>query len=339
MRRLILLPLLCLALVPPALAANRVAKPWALSAIRFVTSQGLMGGGDETTFRPDAPLTAGTLAQLEADLTQQEPVPPAAPDATVTMAGLDAGLVQALGLDDAASELAAGARAAGLKPPVRFGTEAVARLLGLRTNHPAAQDDLELLPNDAATRAEAAYSAAQILHFAGSEGEGLAEQALGFQLPDLTPWQQKILRTAVSLIGYPYVWGGTSEGPEAPFGVQARGGFDCSGFVWRVYKLQAYPGAPQLAGVLRGRTTMAMSGEVPKAQRIAFADLQPADVLFFGAKGPLSKTAQIDHTGIYLGNGWFIHSSAYGVALAPLDGWWADAFAWGRRPLSEAKLG
>ena len=339
MRRVILLPLLCLALVTPAFAADPAAKPWALDAIRFVTSQGLMGGGDETTFHPDAPLTAGTLARLEADLTHQEPVAPAQPGATVTMAGLDAGLVQALGLGGAASEFAAAARTAGLEPPSRFGTEVAARLLGLRTNHPAAQDGLELLPNDPATRAEAAYSAAQILHFDGSESEGVAEAALGFQLPVLTPWQQKILRTAVSLIGYPYVWGGTSEGPEAPFGVQARGGFDCSGFVWRVYKLQAYAGAPQLAGVLRGRTTMAMSGEVPKAQRIALADLQPADVLFFGANGPLSKPAQIDHTGIYVGSGWFIHSSESGVALTQLDGWYADRFAWGRRPISEAKLG
>ena len=49
--------------------------------------------------------------------------------------------------------------------PSRFGTEVVARLLGLRLNHPAAQDFLELRPQDPATRAEAAYSAAQILGF------------------------------------------------------------------------------------------------------------------------------------------------------------------------------
>ena len=27
-----------------------------------------------------------------------------------------------------------------------------------------------------------------------------------------------------------------------------------------------------------------------------------------------------------------IHSSRFGVALAPLDGWFAERFAWGRRP-------
>ena len=63
---------------------------------------------------------------------------------------------------------------------------------------------------------------------------------------------------------------------------------------------------------------MQMSGEVPKSDRIPFDELEPADVLFFGARGPKSKPAQVNHTGIYLGNGWFIHSSGYGVALAEL---------------------
>jgi cell wall-associated NlpC family hydrolase len=42
--------------------------------------------------------------------------------------------------------------------------------------------------------------------------------------------------------------------------------------------------------------------------------------------------------GIYVGNGWFVHSSGYGVALARLDGWYVHEFAWGRRPLAEAGL-
>jgi cell wall-associated NlpC family hydrolase len=42
--------------------------------------------------------------------------------------------------------------------------------------------------------------------------------------------------------------------------------------------------------------------------------------------------------GIYLGNGWFIHSSDYGVAVAQLTGWYRTKFAWARRPLAEAGL-
>ena len=83
---------------------------------------------------------------------------------------------------------------------------------------------------------------------------------------------------------------------------------------------------------------MAMSGEVPKADRVGLDDLEPADVLFFGSRGPKSKPVQVNHTGIYLGNGWFIHSSDYGVALATLTGWYRQEFAWARRPLAEAGL-
>src|SRR5262249_7595561 len=219
------------------------------------------------------------------------------------------------------------------------GSEVVARLLGLRLNHPASQDSLELLPNNAATRAEAAYSAAQILDFQGYEIPSVQLLADTFALPsDYTDWQKLILTTAFARVGMPYIWGGTSDGPETEFGVSSRGGYDCSGFVWRVYKLQSYPNEGDLASVLKGRTTFQMSGEVPKSERIAFANLQPGDVIFFGDKGPKSQPSQVGHTGIYVGNGWFVHSSEYGVALAQLTGWYANEFAGARRPLAEAGL-
>jgi cell wall-associated NlpC family hydrolase len=320
----------------PAWAAGS-ASSWAQPQIRVVVAHGLMAKSVKT-FRPNDPLTRGDLAALTAALSEQTPVTPADPSASTTMTGLDAGLVRALGLSDAAYRFYLGFRAAGLKPPTRFGNEVVARLLGLRYNHPAGQDDLELLPSDPATRAEAAYSAARVLGFSGWEVDSVRQESLDFSLPELTPWQKRILQTAVKFIGYPYVWGGESETTQSPFGAQAQGGFDCSGFVWRVYKLQSYPGAAALAGTLRGRTTYQMSGEVPRGKRIAFAKLQPADVLFFGQNGPRSKPAQVDHMGIYLGNGWFIHSSDEGVYLSTLTGWYRTRFAWGRRPLAEAGL-
>jgi cell wall-associated NlpC family hydrolase len=160
-----------------------------------------------------------------------------------------------------------------------------------------------------------------------------------FTLPELTTWQRQILTTAVRYVGYPYVWGGTSPGPESLFGVRSAGGFDCSGFVWRVYKLTPYTGAPRLSGVLRGRTTYQMSGEVPHTALVPAAKLQPADVMFFGAHGRQSKPSEVDHTALYLGNGWFIQSSGEGVTLLPFDGWYSRSYAWGRRPLREAGLG
>jgi cell wall-associated NlpC family hydrolase len=366
MSRRILILLALLALVPAAASAAppKPAQSWAAPEIKTVVAAGLMGAKDPASFRPDDPLTQGTLDGLIAGLAEAtapppvdpaDPYDPAVPEpapvvepvrktastnaaAPVTMAQLDAQLVKALGLGDVATQFARSARAAGLKVPSRFGTEATARLLGLRTNHPAAQDSLELLPDATATRAEAAFSAAQILGFRGWETQSVRDAAATFSLPELSAWQRSLLSTAARFIGYPYIWGGESETTQSSFGAQAQGGFDCSGFVWRVYKLQQYPAEGTLADTLRGRTTYQMSGEVPKAKRIGIDDLQPADVLFWGAKGPASKPAQVDHMGLYLGNGWFIHSSGYGVAIAQLDGWYAQRFAWARRPLAEAAL-
>jgi cell wall-associated NlpC family hydrolase len=260
------------------------------------------------------------------------------PTRPVSVKQLDAALVGYLGLGGAAREIQGTLQRAGLQPPPNSGTEAVARMLYLRLNHPAAQDDLELLPNQAATRAEAAYSFAQLLRLSASSLASVQQAADAFSLPAFTAWQQKILTTAVHYVGYPYVWGGTSPSAETLFGVHSVGGFDCSGFVWRVYKLTPYADEGGLAGVLRGRTTYVMSGEVPRRDFITAAKLQPGDVMFFGAHGPRSKPSEVDHTALYLGNGWFIQSSDEGVTLLPFSGWYASSFAWGRRPLREAGL-
>ena len=310
---------------------------WAQPEIQYVVGHGLMAK-TVTAFRADDTLTQGELAAVVAGLTKHPAAVVPDPGAPVTVTQLDARLVRALNLSDAAAAFTAGAQAAGLAAPSRFGTETVARLLGLRTNHPAANDDLELLPSDPVTRAETAYSVAHILRFKGWETQYVESEAATFELPQLGAWQARVLNTAVRFVGFPYVWGGTSEKQEAPFGVAAHGGFDCSGFVWRVYKLQAYPGGAALAATIKGRTTYQMSGEVPPAKRIAFSKLAPGDVLFFGPSGPRSKPSSIGHTGIYLGGGWMIHSSAQGVALTPLTGWYRQQFAWGRRPLAEAGL-
>jgi cell wall-associated NlpC family hydrolase len=320
----------------PAAAATGT---WDRRDQHSVIEAGVMAPLDDGQFHGERPVAGnqlpGALHAL-ADRLGVARVP--VPTGSVTLAGFDRLVVTQLGLADVAQAVQAQARSAGLAPPPRFGTEVVARLLGLRTNHPASQDGLELLPGDPATRAEAAYSAAQILRFPSWQLPSL--QALGdaFSLPTLSTWQKRILDAAVARIGMPYVWGGTSDGPETDFGVSARGGYDCSGFVWRVYKLTKYSGEGNLASVIRGRTTYVMSAEVPKSELIGFADLQPADLVFFGAHGARSKPSEVDHVGIYIGNGWFINSSDYGVALAQLTGWNRSHFAWGRRPLAEAGL-
>src|SRR6266498_2460098 len=290
LRLLALLACLFAALsAPPAAPGARSARSWAQPQIRLVVSRGLMARS-VAAFRPNDALTQAELRDLVAGLTEQPPQTVGDPAAPVTMAQLDARLVRALGLGDEASSFRKAISAAGVRPPSRFGTEV-------------------------------AYSAAQILRFSGFELQSVEDAAASFEVPLLTPWQRRVLTTAVRFVGFPYVWGGESERPESPFGIQASGGFDCSGFAWRVYKLQPYAGAPLLAGVLRGRTAAAMAGEVPRRLRIKAERLAPADLVFFGHGGPRAKPAQIDHMGIYLGNGWIVHSSRYGVALTPLGGW------------------
>jgi cell wall-associated NlpC family hydrolase len=262
----------------------------------------------------------------------------AAPSQPVTIKQLDAALVAYVGLSAAARKIQLTLQAGGLKPPANTGTETVARMLQLRLNHPAGQDDLELLPFQAATRAEAAWSFAQVLRLDQWALDAVQHAADTFTMPELTDRQRELLTTAVHYVGYPYVWGGTSPGTQSLFGVRSAGGFDCSGFVWRVYKLTQYADAPSLSGVLRGRTTYQMSGEVPHRELVPAAKLQPADVMFFGAHGRQSKPSEVDHTALYLGNGWFIQSSGEGVTLLPFDGWYTRSYAWGRRPLREAGL-
>ena len=76
--------------------------------------------------------------------------------------------------------------------------------------------------------------------------------------------------------------------------------------------------------------------------RITRSQLKSGDLIFFGPKGPSSTVGSIYHAALYLGRGWFIHStgSSDGVTLASLNNssYWKAAFAWGRRVLKPAEL-
>ena len=324
--------------VPFSATASPGKASWAKPEIELVSAQDLLGG-DADSFRPDDPLTAADLADLVAGLTGTTASAPADPEQPMTIAQLDSGLVRGEGLGLVASRFASGLRTAGLSPNGRLGTEVVARLLGFRTDHPTSEESLEPAPTAVATRAEAAYSAAKILRWKGWEKQYVTTLAAAFAPPTVSGWQRTILQQAIALIGYPYVFAGTSEKPQSPLGALVPGGFDCSGLVWRVYRLASYAAGTPLADVLRGRTTYAMSSEMAASERIAAADLEPADVVFFGSKGPKSKPAEVDHAGIYLGGGWMVDAGSTGVRLSPISsGYWEARLAWGRRPLVEAGL-
>jgi cell wall-associated NlpC family hydrolase len=338
-RRLAVLALSALSLSVAVGSADARPNPtdsWAAPQIEFVVAAGLMAT-TSVDFRPDDPLTQGELAIVLATLGVPFVVVEE-PDRLVTMRELDARLVTALGLRPQARYLREAIMQAGLEPTPWLGTETIARMLGLRLNHPREQEQLELQVKQPATRAEAAYSVARVLTITEYELEDVREAADAFVSPWVTDWQQEVLRRALRFVGTPYVWAGTSERPQRLLEGLMPGGFDCSGFAWRVFKLERYADAPQLGDVIRGRTSYAMSGEVPRSKRIRFADLEPGDLLFFGSRGPRSQPAEVGHMGIYVGNGWMVHSSDRGVALRPMTGWYETRFAWGRRPLAEAGL-
>ena len=331
-------PAAALAAVAAALvlAPATTAASWAQPQIRIAVKSGLMGPSVDR-FRPAATLTRGELAQIVGGLSGTAKTP-ADPTRPVTMTHLNRAVVRALGLGPAAAQIQAELVRRKLQPPPRAGWETVARLLELRFNHPKERDDRERRPADPATRAEAAYTTAQALGLSSWQRDRARERAASFRLPALTTWERKVLRRAMRFVGYPYVWGGMSENRQTLFGVTSRGGFDCSGFVWRVYKLEPWPGAPKLNTVIRGRTTYDMSGEVGLSKRYGRAKLRPADVIFFGSNGRRSRPSQVTHAGIAMGGGWFVHSSGNGTTIAPLEGWYVDTFAWARRPLAEAGL-
>ena len=338
-----LLAIACVVAAAASAARSTEAGPtpapvWDPNAIATVVAGGLLGPSVDE-FRPNDPITWGELTDALAAWGHPSP-PPASPAKAVTVRELDARIVVALGLQPASRAIRLAARDAGLSPIPSLGTETVARLLGLRLNHPAGEDQLELLPGQQATRAEAAYSLARAMSASDWQTEQILSETAGLTLPELTAWQRAVLTKALRFVGYPYVWTGTSAKARQTLwdGTVVPGGFDCSGYVWRVYKLQQYPGAPALSEILQGRTTYAMSGEVPAALRIPVAAIEPADVVFFGSKGSDSKPAEVGHMGIYVGSGWFVHSSEHGVTLDPMSGWYEKRFAWARRPLAEAGL-
>ncbi len=322
MRRFTVFLIASAAFVVPSSAHAATLGGWNQGEQRAVAAAGLLPRLDDGRFHGDRPLTG---AQLSAALTAVAPdVPVAAGSAaTVSVTAFDARMVGQLGLADVAAHVQDVARDAGLNPPAAFGTEVVARFLGLRTNHPASDEKLELYPWEPITRAEAAHSLAVVLDSGDWAVANTRAQLSAFALPSYDAGTRAALRLAVSKIGMPYVWGGETDAVSPG---QVHGGYDCSGFVWRVF-------TPAAIG---GRTAAQMAGQIRKSERIRFEAVRPGDLLFFGPASFGSKATErsIVHVGIALSEHWMIHSSAQGVYVSSLDdGWRRDEFAWARRVL------
>ena len=312
------------------------APHWASAEIEQVVNAGVMGPTVEG-FRPDEALTWGELAEAVGVIRGRTPVV-RDPARLVKLAQLDAWLVRTAKLGAAAKRVRRELVRVGFSPPRRVATETVARLAGFRLNHEQADETREIAPNEPVSRGEAAYSFARLLGLTVWERKAIKRQTRSLSLPEMSDWQREVLSRALPVVGYPYVWAGSSSERQQLFGQDVSGGFDCSGFTWYVYKGLPYTGAEHLGSQLVGRTSYAMSGEFDRSQRLSFDELQPADVLFFGGSGVKSKPREASHMGIYLGGGWMVHSSSRGTTLRPISGYYRERFAWGRRVLAEAGL-
>lgn len=105
---------------------------------------------------------------------------------------------------------------------------------------------------------------------------------------------QQIVDLALSFVGTKYVYGGSSPS-----------GFDCSGLVTYVLKEHGISVTRTASGQYRDNGV-----------RIAKADLEPGDLVFFSSNGK-----GVTHVGIYIGDDEFVHASrpGIGVVISRLD--------------------
>ncbi len=330
------------AILPAAASAQVTLANWDAAQQRQVVHAGLMSNLRRSDFggaerlpgaQADRALAAlASLASRDASSADGEPVTlPAvhARSGLVSVTAFDRLVIDQLGLGDVAAHVQRATAAVGLRPPAFYGTEVVARYLGLRYDHPAGTDQLELFPWDPITRAEAAWSLSRVMDDGSWSVQSARQTLMTYALPQMSADQLTALRIAVSRIGYPYVYAGTTD--DTADGL-AHGGFDCSGFVWRVFKVSGLPWGHRISG----RTAAQMAQEIPHRDRLRDDRLRPGDLLFFGTAhfNSTATEANVVHTGIYLGDNWVIHSSGQGVYVLPLRGsWLGDQFSWGRRVL------
>ncbi|MGI5963686.1 MAG: NlpC/P60 family protein [Lawsonibacter sp.] len=120
---------------------------------------------------------------------------------------------------------------------------------------------------------------------------------------------QEIADYAMTFVGYPYVYGGSSPS-----------GFDCSGFTKYIYSQFGYS---------INRTA---SNQLDNGTSVSMSELQPGDLVFFKKSGSGSKRAS--HVGIYIGDNQFVHASTstVGVIVSELsEAYYTTGFVGGRR--------
>ncbi|HYO61535.1 MAG TPA: C40 family peptidase [Actinomycetota bacterium] len=317
----------------PAHAGIKNTPEWALPAVKYLVSNGAI---DASSFRANQPMKRSAFKKVMGKTfgggyTRVK--------GYVTAAEVSAALVRALGKAPVASRLRRLKSPDGWQPRVDrwFGSEIVSREMGLRRDRATSEESREASAGEPMAQADVAYAVWKAKTSPSTWG---ADALAGFSLSSYGPVRREVVEYALSLVGTPYVWGGewAKKTPAGyPYGAQAHGGVDCSGFVWYVLRKKAPgwapAGRPYAGWAFPERSSADMAAATK--ERLSYRRLQPGDVVFFAPNGRKSKASAVYHAGLYLGRGWIVHSSGSraGVSLASIapGSWWHDQIAWGRR--------
>ncbi|WP_308534435.1 C40 family peptidase [uncultured Peptoniphilus sp.] len=151
----------------------------------------------------------------------------------------------------------------------------------------------------------------EIEKIAKSKAKIKAEKEMTYAPQDLSNASEtvnRIISSAYSKMGTTYVYGATGDG-----------GYDCSGFVYAIYKNEMGISIPR------------SSSEQANAGRpIEKLELREGDLVFFNTSG-----SGVSHVGIYIGGGEFIHASS-GAGKVVISSLSEDYYA--ERYLSAARV-
>ena len=320
-------------LAAPAQARRSATPDWVQPALRGLAAAGHL---DKETFRPNKPMARADFKKLMSGVfgggfSRTE--------GSVTAAEVDAALVRALGKADIAQRLADVKSPDGWDPKVgmRFGTEIVAREMGLRRDRPTSEEGFEASAGDHMTQADVIWSVWKATTAPSLYG---ADALASFSIGSYSRQVRSVVRFAFKQVGSPYIWGGewSSETPAGyPFGPQPTGGFDCSGFSWYVLRQGDSGWAPTKRPYAGWSLPERASRDMARGteEKIGFRSLRPGDLMFFAPDGRDDRAANVYHVGVFLGDGWMIDSSGSqaGVSLSQVGrgAWWHDQFLFGRR--------
>lgn len=159
---------------------------------------------------------------------------------------------------------------------------------------------------------QAGLEAEQLAIAAAGDTDGAAtavaapapQQAVAYTPPPgIRPEAAIALSAAMSQLGVPYVWGGSSPSQ----------GFDCSGLIYWAYAQ---------AGI---RISRPADYQRDDSIRIAYEDLQPGDLVFYGE--PPS------HVGMYIGNDQILNAPQTGELVSIKTMWYS------RKPMTYGRIG